>query len=173
MERTLVAIRHAKSDWSRAVGDRDRPLAPRGRRQAPAIGEWLAGNDIVPDAVLVSPATRAMQTWECVSGAMAARRSSPPPEAVAVDESVYTFDGSDLVEALRGVAPDARVVAVVGHNPAMEELVSALTGRLVSMKTSCLALISFDGEWNDLDRFGRGLPEPRLLAAGRPADGPL
>lgn len=173
MERTLVAIRHAKSDWSHAVSDRERPLAPRGQRQAPAVGEWLADNDITPDVVLVSPATRAMQTWERVSSAMAARRSAPPPEAVLVEEAVYTDDGGDLVEVLRTVRPDAGVVAVVGHNPAMEELISTLNGRFARMKTSCLAVLSVEGEWVDLGREIHGSAAPRLVAVGRPADGPL
>ena len=155
------------------MSDRERPLAPRGRSQAPAVGEWLADNDITPDVVLVSPATRAMQTWERVSSAMAARRSAPLPEAVRVEETVYTFDGADIVEALRAVRPDAGVVAIVGHNPAMEELISTVTGQFARMKTSCLAVIEVEGEWSDLGREPNGSVGSRLVAAGRPADGPL
>ena len=137
------------------------------------MGEWLAEHDIALDLVLVSPATRARQTWEAVSSAMAARRSAPPAEAVSVEESVYTFDGDDLLQAVRRVRPDAGVVAVVGHNPALEEFVSDLVGLYVPMKTSCLAVVALSGEWADLGRHGSGQPEPRLVAAGRPADGPL
>lgn len=171
--RTLVVIRHAKSDWAQPVGDRERPLAPRGRRQAPAVGDWLADNDIVPDTVLVSPAARAMETWQLASAAMAARRCAPPPEAVVVDENVYTFDGDDLVEVLRDVSEDSGVVVVVGHNPAVEELVSSLSGRFVRMKTSCLAVIAVNGEWSELGQEAPDGGAARLTASGRPADGPL
>ena len=34
-EHTLILLRHAKSDWSGHEDDHDRPLANRGRRQAP------------------------------------------------------------------------------------------------------------------------------------------
>ena len=38
--RQLMLLRHAKSDWP-DVPDRDRPLAKRGRRDAPVVGRWL------------------------------------------------------------------------------------------------------------------------------------
>ena len=43
-ERTLILLRHAKSDWSGDQADLARPLAKRGRRQAPDAGRWLAAN---------------------------------------------------------------------------------------------------------------------------------
>ena len=41
-ERTLILLRHAKSDWSGNESDEHRPLAKRGLRQAPEAGQ-LAG----------------------------------------------------------------------------------------------------------------------------------
>lgn len=114
-----------------------------------------------------------MQTWEAVSAAMSARRAGPPPGSVTVDERAYTDDGDDLVELLRDLPADAGVVAVVGHNPAMEELVSTVTGSFVRMKTSCIAVLEVPGDWVDLGRPVRGTSAPRVVAAGRPADGPL
>ena len=59
MAHTLVVIRHAKSDWDVDAADRDRPLAKRGRRQAPYAGRWIAEQGIVLDLAVVSPAARA------------------------------------------------------------------------------------------------------------------
>ena len=49
--RRLILLRHAKSDWP-DVPDQDRPLAKRGKRDAPVIGRWLHDHGYLPDAVI-------------------------------------------------------------------------------------------------------------------------
>ena len=66
-ERTLILLRHAKSDWSGNEADVDRPLSKRGLRQAPHAGRWLAHSISSIDLAVVSPATRARSTWELAS----------------------------------------------------------------------------------------------------------
>lgn len=162
--RRLVLIRHAKSDRSQPLSDRDRPLARRGLRQAPPIGLWLTDSGLVPDVVVSSPARRAVDTWAAVA------EEVPRSPQVLLLEDAYTFDGDDLIGVLRSLSharPQARCVGLVGHNPALEELVDALTGRSVRLKTSSVAVVDTDArEWGDLDDGGG-----RLLIAGRPADG--
>ena len=58
-----MLLRHAKSAWP-DVPDHDRPLAGRGRRNAPVMGRWLRTNGYVPDQVLCSTARRARETWQ-------------------------------------------------------------------------------------------------------------
>ena len=155
---TLVLIRHAKSDWSVPITDRDRPLAKRGRKQAPATGEWIAAHLPPIDLAVVSVAARARQTWERVSRAL--------PDGIEQVESAtaYTLDGRDLRDLVASLPPSAQVVALVGHNPAAEELIEELTGEWVPMPTSSVAVI----ELPDRPAASRG--EGRLRAAGRPAD---
>src|SRR4029079_744372 len=62
----LILLRHAKSDWP-DVPDRDRPLAKRGRRDAPKIGRWLREHGYLPDTVICSDARRTRQTWDRVA----------------------------------------------------------------------------------------------------------
>ena len=163
MSRTLILIRHAKSDWSAPVQDRDRPLAPRGLRQAPSVGEWLAVRDAVPTYVVVSPAQRAQQTWSLVREALATQGCDVDAIETHTVEDAYTFSGRDLMDVLGEIPTNARVAAVVGHNPAMEELIETLTGEVVTMKTSALAVVETDAQsWE----AGGG----RLRVAGRPAD---
>lgn len=59
--RTIVVVRHGKSSWKTNDPDIDRPLSPRGTRDAVVAGQQLAPLGV--DVVLVSPATRAQQTW--------------------------------------------------------------------------------------------------------------
>ena len=64
--RRLILLRHAKSDRP-DVPDQDRPLAKRGRRDAPVIGRWLHDHGYLPDTVICSAARRPRQTWKLVA----------------------------------------------------------------------------------------------------------
>lgn len=117
--RRLVLVRHAKS--VREGDDRDRPLAARGTAEAPAIGRWLADRQVVPDRVVVSPARRAQQTWTLASAELERAGSGPadPPE---VDERVYANTVDDLLAVIRDTPDGVSTLALVGHNPAMQDL---------------------------------------------------
>ncbi|MGO0577550.1 SixA phosphatase family protein [Ornithinimicrobium panacihumi] len=132
--RTLILMRHGKSDWSQPVSDRERPLNERGCRQAGEAGRWLEHNIGRIDLAVVSPARRAADAWERAS----AQLSSSPP--VRVEEAAYTFDGLDLLALVRSLGEEQTVV-LVGHNPACEELLELLSGEGAVMKTSALAVM--------------------------------
>jgi phosphohistidine phosphatase len=112
-ERRLVLIRHAKA--AEGEIDRDRPLARRGIREAPEIGRWLAERQLLPDRVVVSPARRASQTWE-----RAATGLTAAPEPVP-DERVYDNSVEDLLAVVRDTPDDVRTLAIVGHNPGIQD----------------------------------------------------
>ena len=157
MQRTLILLRHAKSDWTGAEPDQQRPLARRGRRQAPEAGRWLAEHGGVIDLAIVSTATRAQQTWRLASVELA----DPPP--VRHEERVYAASAGELLRLVRGLPADARAVVLVGHNPGLEDLATQLVQGSVEMPTSALAVIGWDGGWDDA-----GTTDATLLASGRP-----
>ena len=142
---TLVVIRHAKSDWSHALPDHERPLAERGRRDAPAIGTWLAGTVGAIDLVVCSPARRARQTWQLASAGLDPR----PP--VREDERVYGASPDELLTVLAELPDDLRRVALVGHNPGLADLVERLSGEARELKTSAVAVLSWPGSWVDAE----------------------
>lgn len=156
-EHTLVLLRHAKSDWSGDQADLARPLAKRGRRQAPDAGRWLATHINGFDLAVVSPATRARSTWDLV----AAELDTPPP--TRIDDRVYAAPDRELLAVVRELPDDLRTVVLVGHNPGLEDLVSTLTGEPVPMRTAALAVITVPGPWSTAGQ------QPAVLrAAGRP-----
>jgi phosphohistidine phosphatase len=155
--RTLVLLRHAKSDWSGNGRDDQRPLAKRGRRQAPEAGRWLAANVDAIDLAVVSPAARARSTWDLASTEL---REVPETR---VDDRVYAASAHELLDVVRGLPDDCDTIALVGHNPGMEELVQLLTGEWVEMVTSAIAVISLPGSWSDA-----GDQCATLGASGRP-----
>ncbi len=144
-QRTLIVVRHAKSEWSTGEPDEARPLASRGRRDAPEIGTWLAENIDPIDLVVCSPATRARQTWQLASANL------DPKPAVRQDERVYGAGPTELTTVLTELPDELGTVALVGHNPGLADLVEFLSGEPREMKTSAVAVLRWTGSWADAE----------------------
>ncbi len=138
----LVLIRHAKSAWDEeSLADHARPLAPRGRRDAPRMGEVLARSGWLPDRVRASDATRAWQTWEGMrNGIRRVDEGRALPE-VELDPSLYGIEAAALQEQVPELLGEEGCVWLIGHNPAWEELVEALSGVEARMPTGAAALL--------------------------------
>jgi phosphohistidine phosphatase len=144
-QRTLILVRHAKSDWSTEEPDQARPLAPRGRREAPGIGAWLAANVDPVDLVICSPATRARQTWQLASATL------DPAPPVRQDDRLYGASPTELLTVLAELPDELETVALVGHNPGLADLVEFLSGEPREMKTSAVAVLRWAGSWADAE----------------------
>ena len=158
--RTLILLRHAKSDWSGHVVDIARPLAKRGRRQAPETGRWINANLNPLDLALVSPAERARSTWHLVAAQLDA-----PPRSI-IDDRLYAASVEDLLGIVRELPDQVHGAVLVGHNPGMEDLVLHLTGEWVPLPTAAVASIAVPGSWATA-----GHAEATLRASGRPPIG--
>src|SRR5215475_1215118 len=120
--RRLMLLRHAKTETEAPSGlDKDRRLDDRGHRDAAQIGEWIAEHPPFPDAVLVSPAVRAKQTWDLAWEAMKGRVEAPQVEFVP---ELYGADPAQLLETIRTatIPGNPKRLMLVGHNPGMHEL---------------------------------------------------
>jgi phosphohistidine phosphatase len=170
--RRLILLRHAKSAWPDDVADHERPLAPRGRRDAPAAGRWLHKSGYMPDRVLCSTARRARETWQ-----LAEEKLGAHPQTVFEDR-VYGASSADLLALARQTSADVRTLLIVGHDPAMQELTLELAseetghagaealGRVrAKYPTAAIAVLSFPGGWADL-----GSGQAQLAAFAMPDD---
>jgi len=129
----LTLVRHAKSSWKDpSLSDRERPLNGRGKRDAPRMASWLAGREPHYDALLSSPAKRARRTALTLCEAL-----SVPEASLIVDDDLYTFDGAQLLNALRHLDPGWQSVLVVGHNPAITETLDFLCGGAIDNVPTC------------------------------------
>jgi phosphohistidine phosphatase len=117
--RTLILLRHAKSDWP-DVPDHDRPLAKRGRKDAPVVGRWLHDHGYVPDTVVCSTARRTRQTWELVAPEL---DGSP---SVHFEPRAYAASPLTLLYLARELPGRCRVALLIGHNPGIEDLANSL-----------------------------------------------
>lgn len=157
--KTLVLMRHAKAEAGEGKPDHDRELAPRGRRDAAAAGRWLHEQGLLPDLAICSSAVRTRQTWEY------ARRGGAQSDAVEFRRGLYLGGSEGVLKTIRedaGRAADAARVIVIGHNPTMAIVTGLLSdgggspdaqARLADgFATSGLAVLTFNGDWADLDR---------------------
>jgi phosphohistidine phosphatase len=114
--RRLILFRHAKAE-PRAPGqdDFDRPLAEKGREDAAIIGKALAGDNLVPDCALISPARRTAETWICA-------RDYFPRIRAELDKGLYNAGPEDIRESIERVADRCDTLIVIGHNPGLHEL---------------------------------------------------
>jgi phosphohistidine phosphatase len=187
--RRLILLRHAKSDWP-DVPDRDRPLAKRGRRDAPRMGRWLHEHGYQPDVVVVSAAARTRQTWDLVEPELG---GSP---AVHFEPRAYAASALTLLYLAQELPARYRTALLIGHNPGLSELAASLaappesdraTGPpetdsaagppesdrasdngprpAISLPTAAVAIFEFDGDWASLTP---GIA--RLISLTTPAD---
>jgi phosphohistidine phosphatase len=128
--RVLWVLRHAKTHRDPPAGgdDHDRTLAPRGRRDADALGKRLGDDgdhlglpeDVMPGLVLCSTAIRAIQTTERALAGLA------EPPRVVYQASLYGAGPEEVLEEVSKVDHTVGSVMVVGHNPTFEALVGAV-----------------------------------------------
>jgi phosphohistidine phosphatase len=164
-----MLLRHAKSDWPDDVPDQERPLAKRGRRDAPVVGRWLRGHGYLPDTVICSVARRTRQTWELVAPELG---GSP---SVTFEPRAYAASALTLLYLVRELPGTSRAALLIGHNPGIEELAAHLAEapdakrapRLPGLRfpTAAVAILEFRGDWADL-----APGQARLLDFAIPAD---
>ena len=168
--RKLVLLRHAKSAWP-DVPDHERPLARRGRRDAPAMGRWLRAVGYLPDLVLCSTARRARETWQLAQATLGA---TPP---ASFDGRVYEASAMQLLDLIRRAPRTARTLLIVGHDPAVPELALMLAATTppgpagtesgtappdmldrmrAKFPTAAIAILEFTGNWDQLAPGRRG-----------------
>ena len=149
-ERRLYLLRHAKSSWKdTGIPDHDRPLAGRGRKASKAMAEHLHAENIKPELVLCSSATRARQTFE--------RLEPLGAREVHIERELYGADAATLLARLRDVPEAVASVMVIAHNPGLEDLTRVLAPQHHDLgekfPTGALATLAFrERDWASLER---------------------
>ncbi len=148
--RTLLLLRHGKSDWTQFTRDFQRPLKRRGIRGAQAIGKWLLQHQLIPDYLISSPAVRALHTAELVSQAVGLDQG-----IITQEPDIYEASVRDLLAVLSGIPSHTQCVMLVGHNPGLEDLILHLAVNRIPaadklMPTAALASFNMPDDWTEL-----------------------
>ncbi len=163
--KTLLILRHGKTQSDAPAGDHVRELTERGHRNAAAMGAYIHNLVGPPDAIVTSDATRARQTAEIVATAVGF--ATP----LTVEPRIYAADRDTLLAVVRRIPDEVRSAIIVGHNPGFEELAEALAAdhdEGVRLPTAGLALLELDVERWDAVRASAGrlreVATPRTIA---------
>lgn len=168
--KTLILLRHAKSDWSdTSLRDFDRSLNRRGERAARVMGEWARRRSMAFDAILASPAVRVTETLQHF-----AQAHGDCPEPIW-DRRLYLASSETLQDAIREAPAAAQCVLLAGHNPGLEDLVLDLVpddGRSAyraavadKFPTAAMAVLNFA-----VDEWAQAGPGANLELFTRPRD---
>lgn len=139
--RRLMLMRHAKAAYPDGVDDHERPLAGRGRQDAPQVGQWLAEVGWVPDLLVTSDAVRTRQTAELVLKGLG--REIP----TVVDPRLYECDIADAFDVIQDTRNGVQTLLIVGHEPTMSATTAVITGRRVRFPTAAVARIELEVPW--------------------------
>lgn len=145
-------MRHAKSAYPEGVGDHERPLAPRGRREAGLAGEWLRADQPTIDAVLCSTAIRARET-------LAGTEIDAPVRYVS---RLYGATPGEVIDEINKVDDGVATLLVVGHEPTTSALaliladvqtsnIAAAEDISIKYPTAGIAVLRVSGGWAGLD----------------------
>jgi phosphohistidine phosphatase len=148
---TLYLLRHAKSSWDDpTLPDHERPLAPRGRRDAKRIAKHLRRLGHEPELILCSSAARTRETLELLRPAVGASE-------VIVEEDLYGASSDELLARIHIVPDSVASVMLIGHNPGLEQLALALASAgdeleqlAAKFPTAALATLAVANSWSRL-----------------------
>ncbi len=160
--KTLMLMRHAKSDWKQpGLSDHDRPLNMRGRAAASFMAQYLQQEQAHIDAILASSAVRVQQTI-----ALMQSHWEEPVETLTSRE-LYLSSPQQMVQALRGLHAAWNDVLLVAHNPGLAGLVSHWSGGVIEMPTAAIAVFECANDnWQALSLDS----DMKLVAYWKPRD---
>ena len=168
--RTLSLLRHAKSSWTDPTeSDHERPLNPRGKRDAPGMGRFMRDHGLVPDLVLCSDSVRTRETMKLVLAEWGDRA----PET-RLDAALYLAEPNRILKVVGKVDAGVGHCLVIGHNPGLHALALALadTGEPqalsdLSARFPTAALAVFDLKTESWSKVGPSTGRLRLFVTPR------
>lgn len=145
----LTLIRHAMSSQDfPLLGDLERPLNPRGRRDVPVMAQRLAAAIIDPVSLISSPAARALATAQGFAEAFGLDDT-----AIRLDPRIYEATPGTLLHLINTLPEADEQVLMFGHNPGFTELgLLLVTVRPFSEMPpcGCLRLAFAVPRWQDI-----------------------
>ena len=139
--KTLLLIRHAKSDQSFFGNDFERPLNERGKKDAPEMAKKLLKKNIAIDAFVSSPAARAKRTAE-----LFAKEYRVPANEIVFITALYHAPAEVFYEVIRQLPDEKNNIALFSHNPGITYFVNSLVKdvRIDNMPTCAVFAIAAD-----------------------------
>ncbi len=142
--KTLLLVRHAKSDWPVDVEDFDRPLNEVGIINAPKMARLLKEKSVKIDTFISSPAKRALHTCELFSEIF--------EKSYSTDKTLYNPRESNFENLIYGLDDSVNSVALFSHNNGISNFANSLTDEIVNLPTSGVVGYEIDCDnWSDFE----------------------
>ncbi len=149
-EKLLFIVRHGKSTWDYpAVSDIDRPLKDRGIKDAYEMANRVLKNAILPDAVISSPAARALHTAIIFS-----RVLNFPADEIIINQDIYLAEYLEIMSVITSTDDSRKSLMIFGHNPGFTELANYLSRlNIDNIPTAGLVMLRFKADsWKGIGR---------------------
>ncbi len=143
----LLLVRHAKSAWNNpGLDDIDRPLADRGKRDAPFMAEYCKNLGLDIDHIFSSPAKRAYKTAKKFHKVF-------PDSQLYKETELYFGSMEDWLYMIQSVPENILLPAFFSHNPTITYFANAFQGPSTDNVPTCgvVRLESSASTWSDVD----------------------
>jgi len=143
----IYFVRHAKSSWDHpGLADESRPLNDKGLRDAPKMGQFLHNQGLMPDAMISSPALRALTTAQLI-----AKELGFNSQNIEVQPLLYTFtmQVEPLLDFILLLPNQYQTVMLFGHNPTFSELASRFSNYSFKDEVPTCSVVAFEIQTTD------------------------
>lgn len=165
----LYILRHAKTE-RHITSDYERSLTNQGIDDCRLLREYIEKQQIAPQHVYCSGASRARETFEY------ACKDHLKDVTIDYTDKLYVVRGGDIIRFINAISDDTDSVMLVGHNPGVSELMHILPAKdhamaYGSMPTGSLAYYEFQTpHWHSIEPYTAKLinvTSPKMLAANQ------
>lgn len=120
--KTLILVRHAKSDWSHeGLSDTERPLNDRGKKDAPEMAKRLRKKGLKIDSFVSSPAKRAFRTARFFAEEFDVKKDD-----IQVEKKLYGAMTHQFEEVISSLEDKEDTVVIFSHNPGITDYANSL-----------------------------------------------
>jgi phosphohistidine phosphatase len=145
--KTIVLVRHAKTEKVPGKNDFDRKLHAKGLKQLPLMKDFLATFfRKIPVSIVCSTSRRTRATMKGIEDAFAIRNND-------FSEDLYLAERSKITELIGRFDAENDVLVLVGHNDGLSDTASYFHGDYLDMSTGDCIVFEFETEkWEGISR---------------------
>lgn len=146
--KTLFFIRHGKSSRDdESLSDSERPLKPRGEKDAGMMAKIIRKRGIVPEQIVSSPAKRALDTAKIFSSFLDYGKKK-----IEVNDLLYFGGAENIFNVIRRFDNEHKTVFIFGHNPDFTELANRFSEKKIDNVPTCGVVgVEFNvASWKDV-----------------------
>lgn len=146
--KTLTIIRHAKSSWDYlGLSDYDRPLAKRGKKDIPKMGDFLQKKGLSFSLVISSSANRALATAMGLSAYLGYKEQD-----IKLYRSLFHAVEGEILEVLNSQHDEIANILLFGHNPGLTSFVNRYGDQYIdNIPTTGVVSLEFNVDrWSEI-----------------------